>query len=294
MTYIGRARPKLRNRSRQKPNNRPAKYLGSHRYEVAPRRRRALPLWQELPLLVLLAFGLALLVRTFLLQAFFIPTGSMEQTLQVGDRVLVNKVVYRLHEPERGDVVVFRGSDSWAAENPPPRDGNVAITAVRTVTGLIGLSEPTEKDFIKRVIGVPGDTVECCDARGRLMVNGIGVTEPYVYDNNPLAERQFGPITVPQRRLFVLGDHRGRSQDSRAYLGDQWRGTIPMENVIGKALVRIWPIPRWGPLGPAASNAAASSGSAASAVTVGPLLIAALASGRRRGPLGATRHGRLR
>ena len=128
-------------------------------------RRKEMPLWQELPLLLVVAFCLAVLIRTFLLQAFFIPSGSMEDTLLVGDRVLVNKVVYDLRDPQRGEIVVFRGTDNWAPE--VDRAGQPAFVAKlgRTVGDLVGVSRPGEKDFIKRVIGLPGDRVSCCDAR---------------------------------------------------------------------------------------------------------------------------------
>ena len=136
--------------------------------EKPPERvRRSMPLWQELPLLLVVAFCLAVLIRTFLVQAFFIPSGSMEQTLLVGDRVLVNKVVYDVRTPERGEVVVFRGTDKWAPENPEATGARGLVLAGigRTIGDLVGVSRPGEKDFIKRVIGLPGDRVACCDLR---------------------------------------------------------------------------------------------------------------------------------
>lgn len=240
------------------PPPRPTQYSGSHRPRPTvesptfrrrkPLRRPRLPLWQELPLLVILAFSLALLVRTFLMQSFFIPSGSMENTLHIRDRVLVNKVVYKFRDPRRGEVIVFRGEDSWVPENQLDRTSGLVTNTVRTVGSLFGFVEPAEKDFIKRVIGVPGDRVGCCDKAGRVTVNGVSLTEPYVFDNNPSVERAFGPITVPAGRLFVMGDHRGRSKDSRAYVGDEWRGTIAIDNVLGRAFVRMWPISHWGSL----------------------------------------------
>jgi signal peptidase I len=196
-------------------------------------------------LLVLIAFSLALLIKTFLLQAFFIPSGSMEQTLLVKDRVLVNKVVYDFREPQRGEVIVFRGVDSWKPETVAPAPEGLLAKAKLQVGSLVGLAAPDEKDFIKRVIGTPGDEVRCCDAQGRLMVNGRALDEPYVFDNNPIDSRPFGPITVPAGRLFVMGDHRGGSQDSRAYISDQFKGTVPIDQVIGRAFVKVWPVARW-------------------------------------------------
>lgn len=222
---------------------------GRHRAGARPAargRRRSLPLWQEVPLLLMIAFVLATLIKTFLVQAFFIPSGSMEQTLLVRDRVLVNKFVYDMRGPRRGEVVVFRGTDSWAPETGVSTNSGMLATAGRMIGGLVGAAPPDEKDFVKRVIGVGGDTVECCDSAGRVVVNGVGLVEPYVYQDNPLAERAFGPVTVPAGRLFMMGDHRVASADSRIYLGDQWRGTIPVEAVIGQAYATAWPANRWG------------------------------------------------
>ncbi len=215
----------------------------------ATRTRRQVPLWQELPLLIIIAFSLALVIKTFLLQAFFIPSGSMENTLLVKDRVLVNKVIYEFRTPQRGEVIVFKGTDSWAPETDLTQSQTFLAKTGRTVGSVIGLGQPDEKDFIKRVIGVPGDVVQCCDAQGRLLVNGKPMDEDgYVFDNNPIDQRAFGPITVPQGRLFMMGDHRGNSQDSRAYIGDQFKGTIPINQVIGRAFVKVWPVSSWNDL----------------------------------------------
>jgi signal peptidase I len=216
--------------------------------ERARRARRNMPLWQELPLLLIVAFCLAVLIRTFLLQAFFIPSGSMEETLQVGDRVLVNKIIYDVRQPERGEIVVFIGTENWAPENQP--DTNVGFFAKlgRSVGDLIGISQPGEKDFIKRVIGLPGDTVACCDVNGRVTVNGYPLNEPYVTDDSPrdappnpreCRSRRFGPVTVEPGQMFVMGDHRLVSQDSRC------QGQVPIDNVIGRAFVIVWPSGRW-------------------------------------------------
>lgn len=227
---------------------RPEHYSGQHargfrRLIAALQLRRArLSFWQELPLLVILALSCALIIRTFLLQAFFIPTGSMERTLQVRDRVLVNKAVYDLRDPRRGEVIVFRGTDSWAPEIQPKPVKGIFAAVTTVVGGFVGIEPPNEKDFVKRVVGVPGDVVACCDARGQLTINGHGVREPYIYENNPLRLRRFGPVRVPNGRLFVMGDHRVVSQDSRAYLDDRWHGTIPIKQVIGQAMATVWPI----------------------------------------------------
>jgi signal peptidase I len=211
-----------------------------------------MPLWQELPLLLIVAFCLAVLIRTFLLQAFYIPSGSMEETLLVGDRVLVNKVVYDVRDPERGEIVVFRGTDNWAPESQP--DPNVGFFSKlgRTVGDLVGVSQPGEKDFIKRVIGLPGDTISCCDVNGRVFVNGQPLDESaYVLEDSPLdvppnprecRSRRFEQVTVEPGQIFVMGDHRLVSQDSRC------QGQVPIDNVIGRAFVVVWPSSRWGTL----------------------------------------------
>jgi signal peptidase I len=194
-----------------------------------------MPLWQELPLLLVVAFCLAVLIRTFLLQAFYIPSGSMENTLLVHDRVLVNKIIYDVRQPAHGEVVVFKGTEKWAPENLPQPPSGFFARLGHTVGDLIGVSEPGEKDFIKRVIGLPGDTVACCDATGHVTVNDYPLDEPYVYDNSPIdvppspgecRSARFGPITIKPGYLFVMGDHRGVSQVSRC------QGPVPIENVI--------------------------------------------------------------
>jgi signal peptidase I len=207
-----------------------------------------MPLWQELPLLLVVAFCLAVLIRSFLLQAFFIPSSSMEATLLVGDRVLVNKVIYDLRDPVRGEIVVFRGTDKWAPENFVEPAGGVMSRIGRTLGDLVGVSRPGEKDFIKRVIGLPGDRVACCDAEGRVTVNGVGIDEPYIDVNSSLdvpyspgncGSRRFDEIVIPQGQIFVMGDNRIVSQDARC------QGPVPIENVIGRAFVIVWPSGRW-------------------------------------------------
>jgi signal peptidase I len=214
-------------------------------------RRREMPLWQELPLLLLVAFCLAVLIRTFLVQAFYIPSGSMENTLLVGDRVLVNKVVYDMRDPVRGEIVVFRGTDSWAPEVTAPLSQTFGAKLGRTVGDLIGISRPGERDFIKRVIALPGDKVACCDAKGRITVNGDAIDESYITENSPLdapenprqcTSRKFAEVTVPAGEMFVMGDHRAVSQDARC------QGPVPIDNVIGRAFVIVWPTSRFASL----------------------------------------------
>jgi signal peptidase I len=208
-------------------------------------RRKEMPLWQELPLLLVVAFCLAVLIRTFLVQAFYIPSGSMENTLAIKDRVLVNKVVYDMRDPLRGEIVVFRGTENWAPEQPAePISNTFGAKLGRTIGDLVGVSRPGERDFIKRVIGLPGDKIACCDDQGRITVNGEPVDEPYIFEDSPLdappnprqcTSRRFAEVTVPAGEMFVMGDHRLVSQDARC------QGPVPIENIIGRAFVVVWP-----------------------------------------------------
>lgn len=211
-----------------------------------PHKRHYLSLWVELPLLLVVAFSAAVLLRTFAVQPFYIPSGSMEQTLQEGDKVLVLKLTTTLRTPQRGEVVVFRGTDEWDPEYRPKGGGTLLSDFGTAVLDLVGLAEPDEKDFIKRVIAIGGDTVACCDAEGNVQVNGVSLHEgEYLYDDAPLDvppgnchARRFDPVTIPEGHVWVMGDHRGNSQDSRC------QGPVPVENVIGRAIALVWPTDR--------------------------------------------------
>ena len=188
-------------------------------------------------MLIAIAFILALLLKTFLIQAFYIPSASMEPTLLVGDRVLVNKIVYEVREPRRGEIVVFTKDDGTTTEP----EGNVIERFLRSLSSGLGVAPSGEKDYIKRIIGLPGETVEMRD--GVVIVEGVKVPEALTTEGGYLAERDpndFGPVTVPDGQYFMMGDNRQNSSDSRF----PQLGTIPRDAIIGRAFVTIWPVSR--------------------------------------------------
>lgn len=186
---------------------------------------------RELPVLIVVAFAIALLIKTFLLQAFFIPSASMEPTLMIGDRVLVEKVGYRLGGADRGDVVVFE-KDVGALINPAPEEGEpFYVDIVNAFKELFGFPTGSKQDFIKRVIGVGGDTVEGRD--NKVFVNGEAIAEPYLPEGTTTSD--FGPVEIPEGMVFVMGDNRANSDDSRGF------GPVDADKIVGRAFVLIWP-----------------------------------------------------
>ena len=250
-------------------------------------KRAKRPFWRELAVIVVAALVLTILLKAFVVQVFSIPSGSMENTLIPGDRVLVNKLVYRFRPIERGDVIVFSGQGSWDAP-APPGPGNPVVRVWDDITSLVGISAPGT-DYIKRVIGVPGDHVVCCDAQGRVTVNGVPLDEQgYIHPGEAPSQLQFG-VTVPAGRLWVMGDNRANSDDSRYRSDDPGMGTIPESAVVGRAFVIIWPLSRLGDLpipntfSQAGLHAAAAVATSAPAVGSGSAaLVAGLVCVRRR------------
>jgi signal peptidase I len=219
--------------------------------EEPPKDEKRGSFLRELPVLIAVALVLALLIKAFLVQAFYIPSGSMENTLRIGDRVLVNKLVYRFRDIHRGEIVVFNGNNTSFEESPettctPPK--NAILRAFRSFASAIGVAPPCEKDFIKRVIGISGDRVECCDAQGRVTVNSVPLDEPYIFPGDKPSNDKFGPVTVPKGRIWVMGDHRSASQDSRAHISSPDGGMVPVHKVVGRAFVKVWPLSHVGGL----------------------------------------------
>jgi signal peptidase I len=207
------------------------------------RKRRQRSFWRELPILVAVALLLAVVIKTFAIQAFWIPSGSMENTLEINDRVLVNKIVYHIRDIHRGDIVVFNGDGSWDPGTIPV-NGNIFQQFGSGFASMFGFGHPGDI-LIKRVIGIPGDRVACCDAQGRVTVNGVPLNEgSYLYPGSAPSLARFN-IVVPPGRLWVMGDNRFYSDDSRDHQGDPGGGTVPESAVIGRAFIIIWPPSRW-------------------------------------------------
>jgi signal peptidase I len=208
----------------------------------ARRRRRKRSFWREFPILVAVALILAVLIKSYALQAFFIPSGSMENTLEVNDRVLINKLVYDFRGIHRGDIVVFDGDGSWDPGTVPST--NPFAEFASNFASMFGFGHPGDI-YVKRVIGLPGDRVACCDAEGRVTVNGVPLSESsYLFPGDVPSQSRFN-IVVQPGQLWVMGDHRSVSADSRDHLGDPGGGTIPVNSVLGRAFIIIWPPSRW-------------------------------------------------
>ncbi|KUN70625.1 MULTISPECIES: signal peptidase I [Streptomyces] len=231
------------------PVDEPPRTGGGGTGDSAPKAKKQRSFWKELPILIVIALVLALLIKTFLVQAFSIPSDSMQNTLQQGDRVLVDKLTpWFGSKPERGEVVVFHDPDNWLAGEPTANPN-----AVQTFLSWIGLMPSAEeKDLIKRVIGVGGDTVSC-SGTGPLKVNGKALEESsYVYaGNTPCSQDDQGgqfTVKVPKGYIWVMGDHRQNSRDSRYNQSDSHHGMVPVDDVVGRAIVKAWPVNRWGTL----------------------------------------------
>ena len=197
-------------------------------------------LLKELPFLVVVALVASLLIKSFLVQFFYIPSGSMENTLQVQDRVAVNKIPFISKSIDRGDVVVFRDPDDWLPEIVD-YDTNKYLAKVKSALVAVGvLPNPAKQYLVKRVIGVAGDRIICCTKNDKLSINGVEVNEPYIFAGNKPSDMTFD-VTVPEGKIWVMGDHRGASADSRYHQEDINKGFVPISKVSGRVFAVIWP-----------------------------------------------------
>jgi signal peptidase I len=219
--------------------------------EREPRGRRRLTGWKgflrDVVVILLAAIVVSFLIKTFLIRSFFIPSESMQDTLQVNDRIIVNELVPDLVPIQHGDVVVFRDPGGWLSGQPQQPDPGPVVGFFEWLGSFVGLTAPDSDDhLIKRVIGMPGDTVVCCDEFDQLVVNGVPIDEPYVTAQAGDANA-FQPfeVTVPEDSLWVMGDNRGNSQDSRFHQDLPGGGFVPYDDVVGRAFVISWPTSRW-------------------------------------------------
>jgi len=215
---------------------------GAHAPEK-PRKNPALVWAKEIVTVVAIALVLSFLLKTFLFRAFYIPSESMEKTLDVYDRIFINLLVPGPFDLSRGDVVVFKDTQAWlppVAQKPAgPMDW------VGDTLEFVGLApDASEQHLVKRVIGLPGDHVSCCDAEGRISVNGVALDETYINPAEAPTPEAFD-VVVPEGKVWVMGDNRQNSQDSRYHLGDPGGGSVPVDNVVGVAFVTVWPADRF-------------------------------------------------
>ncbi|UOQ60713.1 signal peptidase I [Leucobacter rhizosphaerae] len=220
---------------------------------VAPERRKRqrrggiLGFLRDLIIILIVAFVVSFLLKTFLVRSFYIPSQSMEQTLQVNDRILVNQLVPDMVGVQRGDIVVFKDPGGWLHPSSalPPKGFEKVLQAV-------GLAADTSDEYVvKRVIGVGGDRVSCCDAEGRVMVNGVSLDEPYavIPEGETRASAIDFDVEVPEGSVWVMGDNRYQSKDSRYNQDQPGKGFVPEEEIVGRAFLLNWPLSHFGWLG---------------------------------------------
>ena len=197
-------------------------------------------LLREVPILVVVSLVVSLLIKTFFVQFFYIPSGSMENTLQIKDRVAVNKLPFFSRTIQQGDIVVFRDPDNWLYEddsNPGPK---IVVMGRKALIQVGLIPDPAKQHLVKRVIGVRGDHVVCCNDQKLLTVNGVALQESYIFKGDPASDANFD-VTVPQGKLWVMGDHRSASADSRFHVDDINKGMVPEKMVVGRVVAVIWP-----------------------------------------------------
>lgn len=202
---------------------------------------------RDIAVIVVIALVASWGVRTFLVRSFYVPSASMETTLMINDRIIVNDLYPEVFALQRGDVVVFEDPGGWLSESERQQSagGNLIAEALSWIAGVIGFGSGDTSGFlVKRIIGMPGDQVECCDAAGRLMVNGVAIDETYVPEGVAPSETEFS-VTVPADSLWVMGDNRSNSADSRANVDGPSHGFVPVSDVVGRAVAISWPVSRW-------------------------------------------------
>ncbi|MBU6347676.1 MAG: signal peptidase I [Actinomycetales bacterium] len=198
-------------------------------------------LFRESVVVILSALVLSVIVRTFIFQAFYVPSASMENTLQINDRIVVSKISTKITGVNRGDVIVFHDPSNWLGTGYSNPYGGKLGHFLQYV-GIVPAN--SGKDLVKRVVGVAGDQIQCCDTKGRIIRNGAGIDEPYIKAGSTTSQVEFS-VLVPDGHVFVMGDNRGNSEDSRFHL-DLNNGMVPLKDVVGRVSLRIWPLDRFG------------------------------------------------
>ena len=196
---------------------------------------------RELPVIIIAALVVSIIVKTFLVHFFYIPSGSMENTLQVGDRIAVNKLGALFTDIQRGEVVVFGDPDNWLGNSAQSENSGIGAVIKSGLITVGVLPDPAKQYLIKRVIGVGGDNVVCCDKAGKLQVNGVSITEPYIFAGNTPSDTQFN-VQIPNGFIWVMGDHRAASADSRFHPDSANNGMVPLSKVVGRAMFVVWPL----------------------------------------------------
>lgn len=225
---------------------RPARHVRRRRHHAGARQGiSVLVVIREFVMIFVVAVLISALIKTFLIQSFIIPSESMTHTLEVDDRILVSKLVPSVRSLNRGDIVVFEDKQHWLQQNDLVKPTTSPVLRFLTLVGL--RPDDSQGYLVKRVIGLPGDTVACCDASQRVTVNGTPIDEPYLHPGAVPSEVDFS-VTVPAGSLWVMGDNRQNSLDSRAHRDQPGRGFVPIDDVVGRAFVIMWPVGRWAPL----------------------------------------------
>jgi len=231
--------PRPHGRGRHRRSTRPSEPSAPE-----PKRQRTFASFlREFAIIVISALVLSALVRAFVIQAFYVPSASMEQTLLPSDRIIAAKLTTKIAGVKRGEVVVFRDPGGWLpVPEPGPGGWEGFVRDAATFVGL--LPSESGQDLVKRVIGVGGDRIACCDSEGRIVLNGVSLDEPYL--NGPTDQVRFD-VTLPQQTLFVMGDNRGDSRDSRFHL-EELNGGVPVDDVVGRAFLIAYPTERFSDL----------------------------------------------